>query len=775
MSEPKPRLTLTHWGAYEVETGDDGVRAVRPFARDPDPSPIGRSMTAVDHPLRVRRPAVRRGFLEHGPGSRAERGREPFVEVDWATALDLVAREIGRVRAEHGNRAIFAGSYGWASAGRFHHALSQLHRFMSAAGGYTRSVNTYSLAAAEVIVPYVLGHSYDWVQSESTSLPVVAESTELFVAFGGVPLKNAQVQAGGQGRHVVRGWLEAAHRNGCRFVNISPQAQDLPGEVEAEWLAPRPNSDVAVMLGLIHTLVAEGLHAPAFLQRYTVGHERFLAYVAGDSDGRAKDADWAAGLSGLQAEAIRSLAREMAGKRTMVNVSWSLQRARHGEQTYWTAIALAAALGQIGLPGGGFTLGYGAVGSVGNGVRRVKLPSLPRLPNAVGEYIPVARIVDMLERPGEPYPFKGETRTYPDVRLIYWAGGNPFHHHQDLNRLSEAWRRPETVVVNEPFWTATARHADIVLPATTPLERDDLGGSSQDDHLIAMQRAIDPVGEARDDYAIFADLAERLDGAAGRERFTEGRSADEWLRHLYEQLRQSSNEVPPFEDFWARGYLAFEADDPRSAWKVLLADFRADPDANRLPTPSGRIELVSSTIESYRYADCPPHPCWLEPEEWLGAAGARRHPLHLLSNQPATRLHSQWDHGAVSQESKVRGREPVLLNPDDACQRGIADGALVRVFNDRGACLAGARLCAGLRPGVAVLATGAHHDPDPDGGPERHGNPNVLTRDVGTSALAQGPSAQTCLVEVERYDGAAPSVRAMEPPAFVPGWASGGA
>ncbi len=305
-----------------------------------------------------------------------------------------------------------------------------------------------------------------------------------------------------------------------------------------------------------------------------------------------------------------------------------------------------------------------------------------------------------------------------------------------------------------------------MLPATTPLERDDIGGASQDDHVIAMQRAIEPVGEARDDYAIFADLAERVDGAAGRERFTEGREAGDWLRYLYGELRRTTNEVPDFDTFWARGYHAFEAAEPRAAWKVLLADFRADPEGKPLPTPSGRIELFSETIEGYDYPDCPPHPTWLEPSEWLGGDGARRHPLHLLSNQPATRLHSQWDHGAVSLENKVAGREPVLLHPDDAAARGIADGDVVRVFNDRGACLAGARLSAAVRPGVAVLPTGAHYDPDPDGGPERHGNPNVLTRDAGTSRLAQGPSAQTCLVEVERFDGEAPPVRAFEPPTF---------
>jgi biotin/methionine sulfoxide reductase len=170
------------------------------------------------------------------------------------------------------------------------------------------------------------------------------------------------------------------------------------------------------------------------------------------------------------------------------------------------------------------------------------------------------------------------------------------------------------------------------------------------------------------------------------------------------------------------------------------------------------------------YADCPPHPAWMEPAEWLGGDLARQFPLHLLTSQPRHRLHSQLDPGPVSRAAKVAGREALSLNPADAARRGIADGDLVRVWNGRGECLAGARLTADLRPGVAVLPTGAWFDPaEPgrSGSLERHGNPNVLTRDKGTSSLGQGPSALTVLVEVERYAGEPPPVGVFEAPATV--------
>ena len=171
---------------------------------------------------------------------------------------------------------------------------------------------------------------------------------------------------------------------------------------------------------------------------------------------------------------------------------------------------LAAALGQIGLPGGGYGYALGAIGYYGRRYSAVPIPPLPQGRNGVSDFIPVARISDMLLQPGTPYRYNGQTRTYPDIRLVYWAGGNPFHHHQDLARLRRAFRQIDTLVVHELAWTATARHADFVLPCTMTLEREDIGGNPNDPLLVAMHAVTKPHGEARDDYAIFAGLAERL-------------------------------------------------------------------------------------------------------------------------------------------------------------------------------------------------------------------------------------------------------------------------
>ena len=762
-------LTSTHWGVYDVHVDDGRIVGITPFDRDPDPSPIGQSLpAAVTGPTRIRRPAVRKSCLEQGPGSaRDRRGAEPFVEVPWNEALDLVAGEIRRVIAQHGNSAIFAGSYGWSSAGRFHHAQSQVHRFMNALGGYVAHVGTYSLGAARTLLPHVV-MPMDDLRAQHTAWLQLERHCELFVAFGGVPIKNTQVNSGGASQHEVRSMLKRLAGAGVRFVNVSPLRQDLAEAPGAEWLSIRPNTDVAFMLALAHTWISENLHDRAFLDRYCVGFEDFRRYVTGEADGVTKNAAWAAPICDVPSHTIVALARSMASSRTMISVAWGLQRADHGEQPYWLGITLAALLGQIGTPGGGFALSYGPLNVEGANGRPFSGPVLPQGVNRVKTPIPVARITDMLENPGGRYHFNGRECTYPDIRLVYWAGGNPFHHHQDLTRLLRAWRKPEIIVVNEQYWNASAKMADVVLPATTMLERDDIGCTSRDRFMIAMKRAIDPVGEARDDYDIFSALAERL-GAKGQ--FTEGRSAAAWQRHLYElareRARQFDLELPSFEAFWSEGYVEMPPpDEPH----VMLKAFREDPEANRLSTPSGRIEIFSSTIASFGYDDCLGHPAWFEPREWLGSPLAQRYPLHLISHQPATRLHSQYDHGIVSVASKIQGREVMTMHPEDAASRGLQTGDVVRVYNERGACLAGLRVEEGVRPGVVVLPTGAWYDPlvpGEIGTLEKHGNPNVLTLDKGTSKLTQGCSAHTALVEVEKFVGELPPITAFDPPVLL--------
>ena len=761
-------LTLTHWGAYRIRSDGRDVQDVVPFEADPDPSDIGRSMlTGWNARARVERPAVRRGYLENGPGGGL-RGRDPFVEVSWDRVTELLAAETTRVTRDFGNESIFGGSYGWSSAGRFHHAQSQIHRFLNCVGGYTSSVNTYSVAAGEVILPHVLGVDAINVKYESLqpTWSEMAKHADLVVAFGGMAMKNRQVGAGGPVRHLVCDGIKELSSGRVKVVSVSFSRDDSPPVDNLVEFAIRPCTDTALMLGLAHTLIAEDLWDQDFVGRCTVGMDRFIQYLTGQTDGCPKDAEWASHICGVPADTVRKLAREMARSRTLVTVAMSLQRQEHGEQPWWMAVVLAAMLGQMGLPGLGVGFGYGSMSPVGNSGAVTRWPYVNQGRNPVETFIPVARIADMLLNPGAAHHYNGQKLIYPDIKMIWWAGGNPFHHHQDLNKLVHAWQRPDTVVVHEIFWNSHARHADIVLPATTSMERNDLGCAHLDPHLIAMKKAVEPHAESRSDYDILTGVADAL---GRRNEFTLGRDEIGWLRHLYSQLLEQIEAVgqtlPTFDDFWERGWIEVpfpkESDRPR-----LLSALRDDPEKHPIDTPSGRIEIYSSTIESYGYDDCPPHPTWIEPDEWHGSAIARRFPLYLSSNQPATRLHSQYDHGAVSRESKVQGREKVRIHPDDAMERKILEGAIVRIFNDRGSCLAAARLDDGVQRGVLQLQTGAWFHPVtlPNGRViDSHSNPNVLTQDRGTSRLAQGPSVNA-MVDVEAWPDVLPELDPYGPP-----------
>ena len=309
--------------------------------------------------------------------------------------------------------------------------------------------------------------------------------------------------------------------------------------------------------------------------------------------------------------------------------------------------------------------------------------------------------------------------------------------HQDLGRLLHAWQRPDTVVVHDAWWTPVARHADIVLPCATPLERDDLSSAmlGSDRHIVANRAALAPLGQAWPEYDIFAALAQR---SGVGEAFTEGRDTAAWLRHLYEASRTGAArggvELPDFDTFWAAGQVEIP---PPPQPHVLLGAFRSDPQAHPLRTPSGRIEIYSETIAGFGYADCPPHPAWLEPAEWLGSPLTADYPLHLITPKTRDRHCSQ-----LVAPGETAPRAPLLLSPGDARARGIATGDQVRVFNDRGEAWVPAQVDDTLREGVVVLPQGRWISRDGF-------SANVFTHDDVTD-MGYGAIFFDCLVEVEK-------------------------
>ncbi len=753
-------LTAAHWGAFEAIVENGKMVGVQPVSDDPYPNELVTMAPYQVHAKnRIKYPMVRKSWLEHGPGSHPElRGNDEWVRVSWDKALDLVSGQIARLQKEFGPQSIYAGSYGWKSVGMLHNSRTLLQRLMNLSGGFLGYAGDYSTGAAQVIMTHVVGSME--VYEQQTAWPNVIENTQLVVMWGCNPMVTLK-NSWNVPDHYGQTGFEALKKKGTRIISIDPVHNDSAKFVNAEWIAPHPYTDSAMLLGIAHTLLTEKLHNPDFIKTYTVGFDKFEQYLMGKTDGEEKTAEWAEAICGIKADTLRQLARDMAKNRTMIMGGWGIQRQHHGEQPHWMLVTVASMLGQIGLPGGGFGFSYhyssgGSPTAKGGIVAGISAGNAPK--NAPTP-IPVARIAECLTSPGKTVDFNGNKVTYPDVKMIYVSGGNPFHQHQDTNNLRKAYSHAETVVVNEPYWTATAKHADIVFPVTTSYERNDLemGGDYSQLYVFPMHQCVPPQFESRNDFDIFAGLADRL---GVHDAFTEGKDETQWLKGMYDdmklQARNAKVALPPFDMFWAsNNYVRFPVPEANTQW-VRFADFRENPLLNPLGTPSGKIEIFSDTIAKMNYADCKGHPSWMPPHEWYKAEIAEKYPLSLNTAHATNRLHSQLDNTPLREKHAVADREAILINPQDAEKRGIKNGDLVRAFNDRGQILVGAIVSDDIRIGVVRISEGAWFDPADPGEDKslcKNGNVNCLTFDIGSSSLAQGNCGQMAQLEIEKYTG----------------------
>ncbi len=741
------KFVSTHWGTYETSKNNKQNLKLNKWSKDPNPSKFGYGLIdAATSDLRINQPFIRKQWLQDRNNNKKLRGLDEFVPVSWEKAIDLTASELRNIKKEFGNNAIYAGSYGWASAGRFHHAKSQLNRFFNLFGGFSSSFQSYSYAAAQTLLPHVVGHDLYSFLDEHNTWNTLEKDCDLIVMFGGMPLKNSQVSAGGVGKHTTELGLKKCVESGTKFINISPNANDSAKFLKAKQISIIPNTDTALMLSLAYLLIITKNYDEAFIEKYTTGFNELKSYVLGEKNNQPCTPEWASNITSIPIKTIKWLAEEISKNKTMISISWSLQRASAGEQPLWMGISLASMLGHIGTEGGGIGFGYASVNSTGDVFKKIPWKSLPQGTNPIKDFIPVARVTDMLEKPNQIFKYDGRILKYPDIKLIYWAGGNPFHHHQDLNRLVKAWQLPKTIIVNEIWWNAQARHADIILPANTALERNDIMLNPRDPTIIANKKTIPNIGQSKSDFEIFTNLAKQL---GFKNSFTENKSEREWLKHIWNESKRISKKVnldlPDFEKFWEDGFFEVPIEKTK---KIMFENFRKNPNENPLNTPSGKIEITSNTIKNFNLDKCKGHPTWIEPYEWLGKID--NYPMHLISNQPEYRLHSQLDNAEYSIKNKIKNREPVLINIEDAKEKKIKNNDIVLIFNERGKVLAGARLTDKIMKGVLVLSTGAWFDPDYEINADLHGNPNVLTKDIGTSELSQGPTSHTCLVDIRK-------------------------
>lgn len=640
------------------------------------------------HPDRLKYPMRRVG----------PRGSGAFERITWDEALGTVAREMLRIRQTYGNAAILDASRTGSQS--MLHGRVAAQRFLYMFGGCTDLWSNMSAEAEVFAVRTTYGENdYKSAGREPTDFV----NSKLILMWGWSP------GDGTFGTGTMQ-YLKWAKKNGTRIVCVDPRVTQTSRQLADEHVFVRPSTDAAALIAMAYVIVSEGLHDQAYCDRYVLGFDEahlpagapplasYKSYLLGLADGQPKTPEWAAPLTGMSAEVIRRLAVDFAtAKPAALQAGYAGGRTTYGEQFHRAAYALAAITGNVGVSGGNSGVSNGATGRAG-------IKSLPTGKNPIDAKVASPLLADLLAR--------GVAGGYPaDIRMIYSSGGNLFNQCPNAGKMAASLDKVEFFVAQDHFLTATARLADIVLPATTFWERNDVhtpwAGAGH--YAIYMRQAIEPMYECRNDIDIFDDLSRRV-GINGYN----GKSEAEWLKEL------TAGAVDDFEAFAEQGVARF----PAPADAVAFARQIRDPEQHRFSTPSGRIEVYSTTLAAnpnpYGLGVIPPIPTWIASDD-----DTVRFPLSLCTPKSRARTHSI--HGNQPGLARV-DPDTVWMHPADAHARGITNGQVVRIFNDIGATVLPAQVTDRIAPGVVSIKEGAWFAPGADG-VDTEGCANVLTTD----------------------------------------------
>jgi anaerobic dimethyl sulfoxide reductase subunit A len=624
-------------------------------------------------PDRILTPLIRTG----------PRGSGQFRAASWDEALRLTADRLADIRGRYGPTAVLSrGSAG--VIGALHATYAVLGRFMNLFGGSTRLKGSYSASAVQYILPYLLGDEWGVSGFDAATM----QYSEMIILWGANVLETRQ------GTEVPQRLVEARQR-GAQIVVIDPRRSATVKQTATWWLPCRPGADAALMLAVLHVLLAENLADRRFIAEHSTGFDQLERYVMGAEGSPACTPEWAAAICGVPADEIIRFARAYAAaKPAMLFAGYSIQRTFAGEEPYRLTIALQLATGNFGQRGG-------STGSINSLLPKPKVGRLPVPPIAPQPTLPVVRWPDAI--------LEGRRGGYPsDIRAVYNLGSNLLNQGADIRKSVAAFEALDFAVTHEVFLTPTARHCDVVFPTTTAFEKEDIGLPWAGNYLLYKPQVVPPQGQARSDYDVLWDLADRLGFG---QAFSEGRSAADWVQHLIEQ-----SEIPDPAAFRATG-VHLGADQER----VGLADFTADPARHPLSTPSGKVEIASERY--HRETGFPAIPTW-QP-----APAAPHYPLRLVTPKSPHFTHSQ---GSNLPALRQRAGHALSIHPDDARPRGIGDGEPVRVFNAQGTVRISARLSEDVMPGVVSLPEGMWVELGADG-VDVGGAANMLTSTDGTA------------------------------------------
>lgn len=719
---------------------DSELRQVRACLR-------GRSMRRrIYHPDRLKYPMKRVG----------KRGEGRFKRISWEEAFDTLAGTLQRIIREYGNEAVYlnygTGTLGGTLTRSWPPGSTLIARLMNCCGGYLNHYGDYSSAQIAAGLNYTYG---GWADGNS---PTDIENSKLVVLFGNNP-SETRMSGGG----VTYTMTQARQKSGARLIIIDPRYTDTGAGREDQWIPLRPGTDAALASALAYVMITEGWVDQPFLDTYCVGYDEktlppgvpanasYKAYILGQGrDGIAKTPTWAAGITGVPEEVIIRLAREIGStKPVFISQGWGPQRHANGELTTRAIAMLAILTGNVGIPGGN--------SGAREGSYALPFVRMPTLENPVKTSISMFLWTEAIARGPELTALKdgvrGKEKLDVPIKFIWnYAGNCLINQHADINRThqilqDENWC--EMIVVIDNHMTASAKYADILLPDCTTAEQMDFcldASSGEMGYVIFADRVIAPRFECKTLYEMTSELAKRLGVEA---QFTEGRSQEEWLRHLYQQSREAIPALPEFEQFRQQGI--FKQRDPEGH-HVAYRAFREDPIANPLATPSGKIEIYSAqlaTISSTWQLDTrdviDPLPIYAEGAESYNDPLNHRFPLQLTGFHYKARTHSTYGNVDVL---SAACRQELWINPIDAQARRIKNGDPIRVLNDRGEVRTTARVTPRIIPGVVALAEGAWYSPDTQR-IDHGGSINVLTSQR-PSPLAKGNPSHSNLVQVEK-------------------------
>jgi anaerobic dimethyl sulfoxide reductase subunit A len=642
---------------------------------------------ALYAPDRLKKPLLRTG----------PRGSGEFQELAWPDALDVVAERLTNIKAKYGNEAILHLGGSGSCRAALHNTLFLTTRFLSMFGGYTETLSNYSAAASRFATPFVLGTSPAGID------PGTLQFSQLIILWG------ANVADTRMGCEMYARIREARAR-GVEVMVIDPRRSASVSTLGTQWIPVRPGTDIALMMAVLYVLDDENLIDFSFVDRYSVGFDDLKRHILGFDDEQAKTPGWAEEICGTSAELIVQLARQYGRTHpTALIPGLSIQRTIGGEEVSRMAIALQVATGNLGVLGGS----SGALTWCKLPGPRMGRLEAPANPSRAG--VPVYLWPDAI--------LEGKRGDYrSDIRAVYNVGGNYLTQGSDVHKNIRAFNKLEFAVCHDLFMTPTASYCDVVLPATTSLERQDIvfpAGSSN--FVLYSNQAVPPLPEARNDYDIFCELADRLGFLSD---YSEGKSEEEWLKSFVE-----ASEVRDYEAFKRTGFHMGE-----DQLRVGLSDFVADPQAHPLDTPSGRVQISSPAYAETGYSPIP---------ECRVLAADGRYPLRLVTPHPKYRIHSQYDNIPWFKE---REQQTLWMHPADAGERQIHHDQAVDISSPQGRTRAKARVTEEIMPGVVCLVQGAWPALQSDG-TDAAGSANVLTSTVPTKP-SQGSRTHSVCVDV---------------------------